>query len=724
MAVSTTNAYSGPYTANGSTTSFPFTFQALAADDVSVLLRATDGTETVATGFTVSFSGVVPSTGTVTFEVAPASGVKVIPYLDVDFVQQTSFADGSAWRASAVNNTNDRAALRDQILKREADRALRAPIDEGGFVLPASTDRANKALFFAEDGAPSTISVDDFAAPAAASAALAETLSTIIALIAAGLLFDDADAGVAGVADGETFVTWEDERLRIYLRSGGSAVPKAEIATAAMLAALVDGVAGDVIADVNASLAVSGGSALVGFIHSLTNAVARTAQSKLRDTVSPEDFGAVGDGVADDYTPMLRALQSGRVVDGNGRTYAIGTALAPSSFKGLRNANLKWANTAVMATQAFLLSIIDQSRCFVDNCTFDLGTVENAGSADDSSRGGLKIASSNVGVTYVDYIRVTNCRAFGNGNGTGFYLRSLRYSLVSGNTCHDRIVAASPDPTNDCQNGFDLTAAKHVTFIGNISRDQQTRLSGSLAKRYSRGFLFAEVLNSTVSSCIAADVDQGFDFSGAITATLTEGNSNLAVSGCSTRETTTYGFKFANCAHDIAVSGCVSERFGFCGFVAASPNTTPLDASKNTQRIVFTGCYAFNPTGAFNSNNSGFRIMQGSAGTNYPRGIKFIGCHVWDGTGGNKMPYGFLSDVTYDAASQLPNEMIACSSRGHVTGASSGFSYTVAQLPSAAPLGSRMCVTDANATTFNSTVAGGGSNAVPVWFDGTNWKIG
>lgn len=49
--------------------------------------------------------------------------------------------------------------------------------------------------------------------------------------------------------------------------------------------------------------------------------------------------------------------------------------------------------------------------------------------------------------------------------------------------------------------------------------------------------------------------------------------------------------------------------------------------------------------------------------------------------------------------------------------------YTVAGLPTGTT-GDRAYVTDANATTFASTVAGGGSNVVPVFFDGTNWIIG
>lgn len=51
---------------------------------------------------------------------------------------------------------------------------------------------------------------------------------------------------------------------------------------------------------------------------------------------------------------------------------------------------------------------------------------------------------------------------------------------------------------------------------------------------------------------------------------------------------------------------------------------------------------------------------------------------------------------------------------------------TVANLPSAATsgAGARATVTDATATTFASTVAGGGANTVPVYSDGTNWKVG
>ena len=49
---------------------------------------------------------------------------------------------------------------------------------------------------------------------------------------------------------------------------------------------------------------------------------------------------------------------------------------------------------------------------------------------------------------------------------------------------------------------------------------------------------------------------------------------------------------------------------------------------------------------------------------------------------------------------------------------------TVANLPATPNQGDRAFVTDANATTFHSVVAAGGANFVPVFYDGTDWRIG
>jgi hypothetical protein len=81
---------------------------------------------------------------------------------------------------------------------------------------------------------------------------------------------------------------------------------------------------------------------------------------------------------------------------------------------------------------------------------------------------------------------------------------------------------------------------------------------------------------------------------------------------------------------------------------------------------------------------------------------------------------GFVTTPWREYLQQLDNRM-----RRSMAGVGQA-GVTVANLPSASTLGAgaTALVTDANATTFASTVAGGGSNVVPAYSDGTNWKIG
>lgn len=152
MAVETTTAFSGPYTANGATTSFGFTFIAKASDEIGVLLRDSDGVDSVVStsAYTVTLNA--NGTGTVVFATAPASGNSVYIYSDVSFQHSIDFEDGTGWKAAPVNETSDRAALRDIWLKDRVERGIYSPVGEAGIGLPSAANRANKFLAFNEDG--------------------------------------------------------------------------------------------------------------------------------------------------------------------------------------------------------------------------------------------------------------------------------------------------------------------------------------------------------------------------------------------------------------------------------------------------------------------------------------------------------------------------------------------------------------------------------------------
>jgi len=70
-------------------------------------------------------------------------------------------------------------------------------------------------------------------------------------------------------------------------------------------------------------LAASSGSSLVGFIQAGTGAVATDIETVLRGIVTPEQFGAVGDGVTDDTDAFNAAFATGKRVVAGAKTYAL-----------------------------------------------------------------------------------------------------------------------------------------------------------------------------------------------------------------------------------------------------------------------------------------------------------------------------------------------------------------------------------------------------------------
>lgn len=89
---------------------------------------------------------------------------------------------------------------------------------------------------------------------------------------------------------------------------------------------------------------------------------------------------------------------------------------------------------------------------------------------------------------------------------------------------------------------------------------------------------------------------------------------------------------------------------------------------------------------------------------------------------------GHMDDVRAASGNQIAGTANIASSEVDgsftVTGTVLTVATTVAGLPAAGVAGRRSFVTDSNATVFANVVAGGGANGVPVYDDGTNWRIG
>ena len=108
---------------------------------------------------------------------------------------------------------------------------------------------------------------------------------------------DARDAAISAATDAQNEAI---SAAASAIASGASAGESSGFASDAEISALSAAASAITAAAEVGALAVSSGAALVGFTQSGTGAVAQTVDSKLKQFVSVMDFGAVGDGVADD----------------------------------------------------------------------------------------------------------------------------------------------------------------------------------------------------------------------------------------------------------------------------------------------------------------------------------------------------------------------------------------------------------------------------------------
>lgn len=140
-------------------------------------------------------------------------------------------------------------------------------------------------------------------------------------------------------------------------------------ATGTVAATTVQGAINEIVSD----LAASSGASLVGFIQSGTSPQATTVQSELRAIVRPEQYGAVGDGVANDTSAMTNAMTEAvsagkRLVLRTGATYLL------SSWTAFSNSGQLWleGNKATLKGPSSTVDFLTPAANFyIQDCVFD-----------------------------------------------------------------------------------------------------------------------------------------------------------------------------------------------------------------------------------------------------------------------------------------------------------------------------------------------------------------
>jgi len=146
------------HTGNGTATVFAYEFAILSADDIKVKV---DGS-IVTTGFTVAGIGDRDG-GTVTFSVAPGSGIEVLLYREVSRERATDYQYAGDLREDVLDDDLDRIVM---ALQEDAEliaRGIRVPVGESLSELPAAASRVDKVLTFGAGGAIALVDVAAFA---------------------------------------------------------------------------------------------------------------------------------------------------------------------------------------------------------------------------------------------------------------------------------------------------------------------------------------------------------------------------------------------------------------------------------------------------------------------------------------------------------------------------------------------------------------------------------
>lgn len=178
MTLPATTRRAGPFSGNGVTTAFPFTFKVFAASDISVIKTSTAGVDSVLvlnSAYSVALNVDQDATpgGTITYPITGtplASGEKLSAVGALPFDQTLDLPSGGNFSPVALENALDRVEMQLQQTVEQANRAITLPASSSGNgVLPDVSTRANKFLSFDSAGnvavtLPTTADVTVFAA--------------------------------------------------------------------------------------------------------------------------------------------------------------------------------------------------------------------------------------------------------------------------------------------------------------------------------------------------------------------------------------------------------------------------------------------------------------------------------------------------------------------------------------------------------------------------------
>lgn len=427
MTVSSQNSKAGPYAGSGSPGPFPVTFRFLDATHLEVIKTSSNVDTTLAYPADYSVAGVGNPTGSVTLTTPLLAGEKLTILRDVPITQEADYVANDSFPAESHEAALDKLTMIAQELKEAQGRSLTLPGSASGVSSELPPPVSNNLIgwdFLAQklqNVDPATLATIVAYGTARADLFSGDGVTTAFTLYANPGAQANLDVSIGGVSQrpGVDF-TWASGQTLTF-----TVAPPAgtDNVLARYIIALPQG---------------TYDSAAATFIQAGTGAVQRTAQDKMREWITPEDFGAIGDNSIVDVVANTAALNrwANAVRDlkipGRGRntTYRITESGGGLIITGHRGTVIDFCGAVFKARDGEPVISLNGGITFSDNqdCHFLNGTYDGNRSArtpgPEVLDHGIAIWENNARVKF------TKFRAI-NGVVDGWYLRGIPSNLAS-----------------------------------------------------------------------------------------------------------------------------------------------------------------------------------------------------------------------------------------------------------------------------------------------------
>ena len=309
------------FVGNTGTGPYAFTFNILQSSDIIVYKNNVLLTETTDYTVTIDANG----TGNVTMVVALVLTDILTMIGGRELSRTTDFVTAGDLLASSLNEQLDSNVIMSQQLDERFGRTIKAqPGDEDATLdLPLVADRVDKIMLFDTEGNLTAGSASDFFTNS---------------VLGGNYIINTATGNGSQTAFGLTSSPSVKTNIQVYIDGvyqnkatfslSGSTLTFSE---APPLNAAIEFMMGEAVTQ------ITGDASAITYNQGGTGAQDRTLTSKLQDTVSVKDFGAVGDGVTDDTAAIQTALNSGskNVFLPDGTYFLNETTMRNLSFNGL-----------------------------------------------------------------------------------------------------------------------------------------------------------------------------------------------------------------------------------------------------------------------------------------------------------------------------------------------------------------------------------------------------